>query len=151
MEETRVPGENCISTHCHQHISSLNAVSSSFWNLSNFNIHWLNRHDILIYIDMSYDHGYDDPLDLRKGKMLFSTKKKTLWSDDFQKLILSIYLLIWQLEMSYMYTRLFFSWWTTFTYSYKCSGYVPCCVTVNTHTIVNWNSIPRNVIDDFGT
>jgi hypothetical protein len=76
VEETRVPGENCISTHCHQHISSLNAVSSSFWNLSNFNIHWLNRHDILIYIDMSYDHGYDDPLDLRKGKMLFSTKKK---------------------------------------------------------------------------
>ena len=22
-------------------------------------------------------------------------------------------------------------------HSYKCSGYVPCCVTVNTHTIVN--------------
>jgi hypothetical protein len=24
-------------------------------------------------------------------------------------------------------------------HSYKCGGYVPCCVTVNTHTIVNWN------------
>ena len=23
-------------------------------------------------------------------------------------------------------------------HSYKCSGYVPCCVTVNTHTIVSW-------------
>ena len=22
--------------------------------------------------------------------------------------------------------------------NYKCGGYVPCCVTVNTHTIVNW-------------
>ena len=31
----------------------------------------------------------------------------------------------------------------------KCGGYVLCCVTVNTHLIVNWK-IPRNVIDDFG-
>jgi hypothetical protein len=23
-------------------------------------------------------------------------------------------------------------------HNYKCGGYVPCCVTVNTHTIVNW-------------
>jgi hypothetical protein len=23
-------------------------------------------------------------------------------------------------------------------HSYKCSGYVPCCVTVKTHTIVSW-------------
>jgi hypothetical protein len=23
-------------------------------------------------------------------------------------------------------------------HSYRCSGYVPCCVTVNTHTIVSW-------------
>jgi hypothetical protein len=35
--------------------------------------------------------------------------------------------------------------------NYKCGGYVPCYVTVNTHTIVNWNNIPWNVIDDFGT
>ena len=35
-------------------------------------------------------------------------------------------------------------------HSYKCSGYVPCCVTVNTHTIVNWTN-PWNVIDDFDT
>ena len=26
-------------------------------------------------------------------------------------------------------------------HSYKCGGYVPCCVTVNTHTIVNWKKI----------
>jgi hypothetical protein len=25
-----------------------------------------------------------------------------------------------------------------FLYSYKCDGYVPCCVTMNTHMIVNW-------------
>ena len=35
-------------------------------------------------------------------------------------------------------------------HSYKCSGYVPCCVTVNTHTIVNWTK-SVNGIDDFGT
>jgi hypothetical protein len=35
-------------------------------------------------------------------------------------------------------------------HSYKCSGYVPCCVTVNTHTIVNWTK-SWNAIDDFGT
>jgi hypothetical protein len=26
-------------------------------------------------------------------------------------------------------------------HNYKCSGYVPCCVTVNTHTIVNWKNM----------
>ena len=30
-------------------------------------------------------------------------------------------------------------------HNYKCGGYVPCCVTVNKHTIL------QNVIDDFGT
>jgi len=25
-------------------------------------------------------------------------------------------------------------------HNYKCSGYVPCCATVNTHTIVNWKN-----------
>ena len=25
-------------------------------------------------------------------------------------------------------------------HNYKCGGYVPCCVTVNTHTIVNWTN-----------
>ena len=25
-------------------------------------------------------------------------------------------------------------------HNYKCGGYVPCCVTVNTHTIVNWKN-----------
>jgi hypothetical protein len=23
-------------------------------------------------------------------------------------------------------------------HNYKCGGYLPCCATVNTHTIVNW-------------
>jgi hypothetical protein len=35
-----------------------------------------------------------------------------------------------------------------FLQNYKCGGYVPCCVTVNTHAIVNWTN-SRNVIDDF--
>jgi hypothetical protein len=26
-------------------------------------------------------------------------------------------------------------------HNYKCSGYVPCCVIVNTHAIVNWKKI----------
>ena len=32
-------------------------------------------------------------------------------------------------------------------YNYKCGGYIPCSVTVNTHT----EKILQNVIDDFGT
>ena len=28
-------------------------------------------------------------------------------------------------------------------HNYKCSGDVPCCVTVNTHTIVNWKKIRK--------
>jgi hypothetical protein len=35
-----------------------------------------------------------------------------------------------------------------FLQNYKCGGYVPCCVTVNTHAIVNWTN-SRNVIDDY--
>ena len=27
--------------------------------------------------------------------------------------------------------------------NYKCGGYVPCCVTVNTHTIVNWKNFAK--------
>jgi hypothetical protein len=34
----------------------------------------------------------------------------------------------------------FFPVGTTFTQQYKCGGYVPCCATVNTHTIVNWKN-----------
>jgi hypothetical protein len=35
-------------------------------------------------------------------------------------------------------------------HNYKYGGYIPCCVTVNTRTIVTEKN-PRNVIDDSGT